>query len=276
MLYKFDKLFSVTFHHSYFAESHFNGIRVSPTKESQSLLNKYGLPYKTLSNGLQVYYETSFEGRERHRASLLKENITLQFRIDLADLSFYNYTGNIHDNPSDRVFWFSNLDENQQIRKDTDLLHAAEYVSEKDKKPLMNYKNLNSPPFGFIEIQFNEIQSELMLIRFSTLCTYWRYILTSEYLQKLEKPAIINKTTQKQFIGPEIFELPDGKKVKAFTSSEPIALTEKINKSFQLGDNYDPVAKHFETDLISVLPNPNINVASINNGDTIKISTIML
>lgn len=280
MTVKFEKVFSVYFEHKYFADNYFTGFAISPTEESVSLLKKYSLIFKHEKNSFTILFNTFFDGYSRNKASLLKENIALRFCIELIDPLFYQYTGNMPNNHGKRIFCFSNFDEKQQISKNSDLLHATEYVSESEAKLLTNFEMLpmlnSSHYFGYIDIRFNVHLAEIMYVRFLNRSTHWCYILIGEYFQQFEKMAIIDSTDQKLFTGPEKVELPDGREGIAFTSFEPIALTQQ-KKLFQLGDNYDQINKHFKTKLISMLPNPDlISISKIDDGNEHNISNIYI
>ncbi len=251
---RFEKLFKVHVEHKYFGDFRFNGCRIIPTEESESLFATYGLLYRSEPAGFIVYFETTFEGNNRDRESLLKEIITLQFSFQIIDPSFYQYTGNLPDKLVKRIFWFSNFDEKQQVLRQSNLLHVSEFVAETEVRPSPDSLNY----FGYIEIQFDVHLKEDLYIRFLNKSTYWRYLIVNKHLQKFEKLAILDQANQQLFSGPEIVELPDGTKAIAFTSAEPIALTQQSDKHFQLVENYDEMTNHFERKLIPRLPDPSL------------------
>ena len=227
MIPKFEKLFSVYFEHQYFTDNAFTGFAISPTEESASLFKKYGLIIKPEKNSFTLLFNTFFEGYSGDKVSLLKENITLRFCMDLLDPLFYQYTGNIPTDHGQRIFHFSNFDKKQQTSSNSNLLHATEYVSEREADLLTDFEILPTVNslhhFGYIDIRFNVQIAEKMYVRFSPRSTYWCYILISAYFQQFEELAIIDKDGQNLFAGPEKIDLPDGKEGIAFTSSEPIA-----------------------------------------------------
>lgn len=252
MDFNYEKLFTVHVEHMYFADFHFSGYKIFPTAATQTLFHQYDLILKLQPGGFLILFANSFEGSNRDRESVLKELITLQFTFQISDPSFYNYTGNLPDNIDKRIFWFSNLDEIQQDWRKSDLLHTFEFVSESEMKPSPHALNYT----GYIEIKFGVHIQEDLYIRFLNRSTYWRYIFIGENFQKFENLVILDKDNQQLFSGPEIVELPGGRKGIAFTSIEPIALTQRYNKYFQLVVNYDETTSHFENKLLSNLPVP--------------------
>jgi len=252
MVIKFEQLLKIHVEHKYFDGFPFSGYRLSPSKETQSLFLKYGLKVKSQSGSLLVYFENPFEGSNRDRASVLKEQITLQFHLEITDPSFYQYTGNLPHHLSKIIFWFSNFKEDQQVLSTSNLLHLSEFVSESDIKPSPDASHY----FGHIAIQFDVDLKEDFYIRFLNKSTHWRYIFVSDHLLDHEQLAVVDVNNQILFSEPEIVTFPNGLKGIAITSAEPIALLQHTNVHFRLVDHYDASTNHFEKEWISKLPDP--------------------
>lgn len=260
----YDKLFKIQVEHKYFAEDRFTGFKLIPTAENRALYLKYGLLLKQESDGFIVLFATHFEGETRDKASLLKEISALQFELQLTDHSFYGFTENLPSGPEKWVFWLSNYDEKQQARRTSNLLHTSEFVSESDLKP--SHKPLSYD--GYIDIQLGNNLQDVLYIRFLNKSTLWRYvIIVHEDLLQFEKLAVLDKANQKRFLGPEIVELPNGSKGFAFTSTEPIPLTQHPNTHFQLVGHYKDSTSTFEKVLIPQLPTP----SSVGGADISEI-----
>jgi hypothetical protein len=311
MVLKFETLFTIQVEHNYFSDNLFRGFKISPTDDSRQLMKRYGIIYRAVPGGFTILFESFFAGEERNREKLLAEELVFHFRMQLTDQLFYNYTASVPTDLSDKIFWFSNVDEKRKPKKNQKILHQDEFAGpaealllavlrkkqediliqagQADAKNMILFAWPGGPsfnelyfsrPFGFIEIQLNNLLEEKMNIRFSTMSTFWRYVLLSDYLQNWPDAAIIDNSSGKKLQGPEALTLPDGRTVKSFITEKPVELTQKRNTSFQLIEHYDPSNDQQSKDQ-NVLPNPDIsNVSKINFSGNIvikkNISNILL
>jgi hypothetical protein len=251
----YNKLFQVRVEHKYFSNLRFTGFNFFPTAETRSLFLKYGLLLKLQPDGFMVSYAGEFEGAMRNRAAVLMKGLRLQISCQLTDTSFYQYTGNLPDVSVKKTFRFSNFDEKKQAVRKSDLLHLSEFVAESEiRQPAGSNKD-----DGYIEIYLDDHLEEDLYIRFLNRSTYWRYIIVSEHLQQSGNLAIVDMENKKLFSGPESVTLPDGLKGITFIADEPIAISQKTSRHFQLVADYDETTKHFERVLIPQLPAPSLS-----------------
>lgn len=271
MMLKYDPLLAVYFRHKYFANDRFTRFQLTPSDASVKLMKRFGLVIKMLTDGFKMLYENPFSESGEGRQALLKENITLHFRIDLSDFLFYNYTGYMPEDTGNKIFFFTNQPKQQRLTHIPNLLHHYRFVTEKEivnmneaaweKGPKFSELYF-SKPFGHLELKLTEDLQESMYICFFCRFTFWRYLLASDYLQQRENLLVVNKTRKWKFIPEGFTVLPDGRKVQAFISKKAIAVTQAPNRSFQLGENYDAVNNRFQKEIMPVLPNPDTNVIS--------------
>jgi hypothetical protein len=258
------KLFEVHFEHKYFSDGRLNGVKILPSAETQSLFVRYELVLKPQADGFIVFFAETFEGVKRDREVVLNKIIKLQFTFQFADPSFYTYTGNIPDDTVNKIFRFSNFDEKRKIVKKSPLLHVADFVGETEiQQPRSNF-NSN----GYIDVYLHDQLDEDLFIRFMNRSTYWHYTIVSSYFQGVENMAIIDKTNQKIFSGPESVVLPNGSKGITFSAYDPHPLTERYDNSFRLVAGYDETTRQFERQLVARLPGPALqNITKLKHSD---------
>jgi hypothetical protein len=261
MSVRYEKLFEVHFEHQFFTDLRFTGFNLFPVPETRSLFLQYGLVLKLQAGSCIILFANPFEGSLRDRASVLKEGMILRFNFQVSDSSFYGYTGNLPDGFINRTFMFSNFDDKQQVIRKTNLLHLGDFVSESEMK--QSAKSFNGD--GCLEIHFDDDLQEDLYIRFLNRSMHWRYIIVSDHLQQSGNLAIVNMENKKLFSGPETVTLPDGSKAISFLAQEPIAITQKAGRHFQLVADYDETTKHFDRVLIAQLPAPSLSSGSKDN-----------
>lgn len=272
MNFKFDILFEVQFRHQYLENDLFHGITVVPEEETTLKMKRLGMVYKTQPGGFLIGYDSSFASQPRNRQELLKEVFTLSFRLNLVDLGLYNYTEHLPQHISGSIFHFTNYSIPGGEVIQGSLLHRDDYVSEKELDDRKEIKELYfSKPFGRISILLHPNLEKSFTIHFAAKATYWQYILQSEHLMNLQKPAIINKATKKIFLGPVPVKLSENKQGLAFVSEEPIVLTKMPNRKFHLVENYESGNERYKI-IMAVLPNPDINQISALFGDELNNS----
>ena len=270
---RFDHLFSVQFTHDY-TGGEYQAFSCSPVPETLRDLQRMGLVFKSRRDGFSVAYDTIFAGGKREKASLLKEELMFVLNITNTDSAFYTYTDGLNGDPGKipgrSLFCFTNEpSEGERPRKQ---LHEEAYVSQQDIVMLENYpETFFVKPFGQFRIRMHEEMADQFVVRFAAKSTHWRYLLVSEHLKELDSPAVINKDTGEVFIGPEMITLPDQRTAIAFRSAQPIILTSKPNRSFQLVANYDEATGRYRV-VKNVLPNPLPGaISSIGSNDHVKL-----
>ncbi|SJZ92511.1 hypothetical protein [Sediminibacterium ginsengisoli] len=254
---RFESLFSVQFAHDY-TGGEYHAFSFSPTPETSRDLQRMGLVFKARRDGFSVVYDTIFAGDKREKLALLKEDLVLVLNIANADPDFYIYTAGLDGDPGKipgrSLFCFTN--EAAAGESPRHQLHEQDFVSERDIITLEDYpETFFVKPFGQCRIRMHEELAGQFVVRFAAKSTYWRYLLVSEHLKELDSPAVINKDTGEVFAGPEIITLPDQRSAIAFRSVQPIILTSKPNRSFQLVANYDAATGRYRV-VKNLLPNP--------------------
>ena len=284
MDFKYEKLFTVSFRHNYYASNVYRKLRVVIPPDTAQILNNQGLICKIYEDRIIILFDAIFCNSKRTREDVLGTGLQLIFILNQDDPYFFNYTDVEGTNISAGLFIFQNYKTNTVEQRA--LLHNETFVSAKDfvilperntgtAYPLHKDKRESILPiekeiedhfyfskyFGKISITLEpELENELS-INFNRQSTFWRYILASAYLSRVPHPSIIHKATKEPFEGPFEIILPDKKKTIYFQSTQAIKLTETGNRSFQLVENYNqPNIK--QKIVIPVLSNPSINVIS--------------
>lgn len=254
MANQFDTLLTVSFAHDYFGGDGYAAFSVSPTQETVNDLLRLGLIYKSQPGGFRIVFDAHFQGSPRSREEVLKNANELVFNLLNNDPDFLVYTGHVAEGGdiSKSIFSFTNR-AGSGFRAS---LHETERVGVHDLVKLSDHpEKFFSKPFGQIRIALHEQLETGFVIRFGAQSTHWRYLLVSDYLKELVSPAVINKDTGEAFIGPEQVSLPGKGEAIAFYSENPVMLTAKPNKSFQLVEHYEAGTGRFRV-VKGVLPNP--------------------
>ena len=261
MNFKFEILFATEFRHQYFGDALCNGFTLTPSDRTRDIMKRNGLVCKTKNGGFFVGYDTGLGSGVRKREDVLLPELLLSFRLDLTDLSLYNYTDHLPENIFASIFHFRNF----TIPPIKDIVKPQEKESlpveianpsgmtpraSLTEDPMASEKDIDarsvfkeqyfSKPFGQVSILLHGGLEKNLMIKFAAKATYWQYILSSEYLLQLKKPAIINRSTQSAFMGPEPVTLPGNRPGIAFVSEEPILLSSAANREFFLVENYEP------------------------------------
>ncbi|MBS1530499.1 MAG: hypothetical protein JSU01_09340, partial [Bacteroidetes bacterium] len=132
-------------------------------------------------------------------------------------------------------------------------------------------------PFAKLDITIQPGLKTEYFIRFQAVETYWRYILVSDYLQELKKPAIIGGDNGAFFGEPSKVTLPDNRQVNAFVSNDKLSLAAGATKVFQLVENYDNGSSQYRV-VIRALPRPDVRYISKieQNTNPFKYSDILI
>ena len=212
----------------------------------------------------------AFAGRYRDQVPIQLGHARRQ-ALNLLDHGLYNYTDDLPSNIENTIYHFRNFSEvknkDEVTRTPRASLLAGDHVSEKDADNEPEFMNqFFAKPFGQLSILLHEKLDNNFTVAFAARSTYWRYILVSGYLQELNRPAIMNKSTQAIFDGPVPVKVHGNRVATAFVSKEPITLTSMANRSFSLLENYEEGNDRYRV-VISVLPNPDARVVSeVTNG----------
>lgn len=259
----FGTLFTVAFNHNYFAGKQLKKLRVVPFEKTLIECRKLGCLFKQYDDGFVILYDRKFVVDNRQREDVLKLNKTFRFCVFNEDPLFYNYTDGLAQYRMDgSLLYLTNLWSDKNSLR----LHKKEFVETGDiiNKKIRVVRGINTKPLGIISINFNRIKEENYFVHFNARSTVWRYILATDYLQALEKPAIINKDDNSVFLGPVEITLRNKKKVISFTSKSPIGLSERPNRNFQLVENFTEGNGKFKV-VLKQLPNPDINNFSVSD-----------
>lgn len=254
MKYAFKVLVNVEFNHNYFSSNIFQSLTVEPTAATQKLLLNNGLLYKAYPGGFRILYETNFNGTARSRESYLEDILHCSFKLNLNDKSFYNYTALDNSDISKNVFYFQNVLHGSDGLRPS--LHAEEFVSSNDLKPLNETpEQYFIKPFAILDLQLAPELPENYSLKFKAKETIWRYILLSDDLKSLDKPAVIDHAGTDLFNGPQVLQF-HGIEGIVFSSKKPISFAERSIQNFQLVENYDPDTGKYKV-LMRALPQAN-------------------
>jgi hypothetical protein len=268
---KYSILFRVNFRHSYFADGMLKCFSVKPTADTEKFLLSNGMLLKATQDGFMIAFESFNNGTAYTSEEILASNETLTFALSLNDPLFFNYTAIEATDIGTSVFYFHNHD---PVARSSSL-HASEYAGAEDIIPVKDLpQHFFNKPFALVEIQLNHLHTEEYLIRFKEKSTYWRYLLVSDHLRELHKPAVLNGSVV--FKGPVEIELPGKRMALAFESGIPVSIRQRSEKTFQLVESYDADSNKGKT-VIKALPHPDINIISkLNTQDRKEYSEIVI
>lgn len=217
--------------------------------------------FKAGNDGFTLLYETSSNGTKRSRQEILDGETSLRFHVTLTDSNFFNYTETGIETITETVFYFHNIGGDKNERSSTANLHEKDFVSKADVRSCEEIgERFFTKPFAVIDLCLLKDLSSQMYIYFREKQTYWRYILAGDYLQTLQKPAVISDVNT--FKGPQKLVLPDKKEALAFVSEAPIGLNQIPGKTFKLVENYEPEMKTYRI-VKRMLPTPDISSISL-------------
>ncbi len=247
-------LFQVNFRHAYFAGEIPDCFSVRPTADTDAFLLNQGMLFKSRRDGFAIAFESYNNGQQYTAADALAHDHKLTFVMGLSDPLFFNYTDVIGD-IANSVFLFRNNTTAGSL-----VLHASEYVGTED---LVKLEELGYPffrkPFALIELHLNTMRAGEYAVQFREKSTYWRYLLVSDHLRELQRPAVLNGSVV--FNGPVEIELPGNKRALAFESEQPLSISQRPGKNFQLVENYDAETNKGKA-VIKMLPHPDVNCIS--------------
>jgi hypothetical protein len=258
---EYDILTNVLYRHRYFSNQRLECLAVRPALSAETYLLNNGLILKSFKDGFALLYETSNNGQRHDKSEILDNTITLRFYLTLNDNSFYNYTDGQIDNLTETVYYFHNLNENEESMFAANRLHHDEFVSQSDVSFLASLGEItNNKTFAVIDIRLKEELPVEYFIYFKEIQTYWRYVLVSDYLQNLHQPAILGE--KEFFDGPNKIELPNKQDALCFISSEPISHIQIPLNRFKLVENYTKESSSYRV-VKRMLPSP--DPSSISN-----------
>ncbi len=278
MQVKYNILTNIVFQHKYFSHQQLECLTVLPSKTTERFMLNNGMIFKSFNNGFTLLYETDKNGLEKNKEVLLSDDLILRFYLFLTDANFYNYTESGFENITSSLYYFHNIIEKRKNPFSPSLLHQKEFVSESDILPLEEQEEQYfRKPFALIDIRLNNNLLSEYALSFKEKQTYWRYLLMSEHLKELQKPAILSN--QIIFNGPITKKLSNKREVICFESNKPISLNQVPINHFKLVENFENETSSFRV-VIKLLPTPDINnISSIEDSqekNKIKYSEIFI
>lgn len=272
---EYDILTQVRFNHRFFSNNKLECLTIKADANTEQLILKLGLIFKPFSDGFVILY-SSFNNDEKIDREKILDNTILRFQMTLNDSYFFNYTNGDIKNWASSFYYFEN-NINQQKTFSNQNLHKEEYVSDIDT---VNINEFDQPffkkPFGVIDIQLhNDLQANYY-INFKEKESYWRYIIMSDHLKKLQQPAIIGNS--EVFEGPTNVTLPNNQEALSFVSTIPISHKQIPNQYFKLVDHYENTSNTFKI-VMKALPVPDTkHISSLikNNNDPKLYSEIFI
>ena len=292
----FSSLVRVVFEHDYYGDRLFQWLTASPSPRTAMEMRKRDILFRQAQGGFSLF----FNQRET-RSQVLAAPFSLRFHLALNDPDFYNYTDLPAGVPlpadpplpsgatlpaagaalssgkiSQSVFLFYNMTGNPTSDNGMPLLHSGPVVACTDLCDAGQLiPGVFVKPFGILIIDLGPDLSECYGIRFSARSTHWSYILVSDYLRGLDRPAIIDTAGQETFTGPRPVVLPDNRDALSFTSRNPIALRFSDNKRFKLVEQFDPDPAKSRV-ILGALPLPGVSIISHALAESPYTSEILL
>lgn len=245
-------LFSVSLRHAFFGEGYPDCFRVIPAEETKSTLLKAGCIFRNTAAGFNVAYDVYRSGNARSREAVLAEVHDMIFFITASDPYLFNYTDALYRfSPDERIAYFTN-------RKDTPgILHYGPSVSGDDMvgRGLLRGISFPKQSVGFIRVKCNRPVSEQFEIKFGSRSSYWRYVLLSEHLASMAKPAILCRDGDYEFVRGNDITLPDNRTAKCFFSTKSVEMKAAHRHSIFLVEGYDGDTGRYKI-VLETLPSP--------------------
>lgn len=223
----FIKVFSVMMYHSFFDNSKCNCLHFIPTDKTQQLLTKFGFRINTISNGFDLFSNTSSLTALLDYISKTSSQDYFEFNIKSSNPNFILFTA-LPVNWLGQMM-YSSQDAKNQNSKGVILLNQTQQT--------------NTMPafFGNLKVYLEDIKQNLsnntpllFEINFDARATQWQYYVINKNAVSLNNPSISGKESV-AFNGPENVTLPTGEKALLFTSGTTnILLSEKPKYKFDL------------------------------------------
>ena len=252
MIAEYEILTQVEFRHRYFLNHKLECFSVKPDLKTDRFLSRSGLVFKPFNDGFKLFFN-SLNNQEKIIRNDILDDFVLRFHIELTDPCFFNYTdcGAIKCNTG---FYHFNNFTGKKERFSIKNLHNEEFVSVEDTVDESTFEEkFLIKPFGIIELQLRyDLQTEYVL-HFREIETYWRYIIMSDHLKKLQQPAIIGNS--EVFEGPTNVTLHNNQEAISFVSVSPISHKQRPDQYFKLVDHYKEEESTFNV-IINALPVP--------------------
>jgi len=230
-------LFRVNFFHSYYTNGKLTNVQLKPDLSTENIFKNYDLILRKEANGMAIFFAEQFADNTRTREQILADKLVLNFKLNLSDPNFFNYTDYMPAVIEENLFYFKypfSFTSNQ-----VGLMHSQACVTENDLK---NNSSLEQPyfskPFGHIEITTDEAIPADLKIQFYSPSLFWRYVIYQSHLLEFEGLAVASKNKSVFFNGPQSIVLPNGNPAIAFTSPTVIEYKEHPEMNWQLLEQY--------------------------------------
>lgn len=291
---RYELLTRITYKHAYFFDRKFDKIITAPDPATQTALDRHGLLFRAAADGFYLLFDTRHGGAVRERDSVLGEKVDLLFPLTLKDPDFYHYTDLERGDITRSFFYLSNVSpegkqrpaavpaempaDQEAAKEQTEpgLLHDQDIITEDDRIYFGKLpRHFSGKPFGWL---FLVLAPQLKLsyeARWPVRSVYWNYIVVSQHLRELNKPAIIDPATKQVFSGPKPILLPDSRSALSFVSEKPISFAAGEKKLFQLVENFEADSGKYKV-VLSALPRANPHVLSDGCGMGANYSEIFI
>lgn len=249
----FDLLTEINFRHGFFADNSLRNIRVLLPQQTATDIRRYDLIFRRMPDGFVLLFNNSDMDRRRQ---LLREQLTLEFDLQLSDPFFYNYTALPQTDIPGSILVFTNAEGYApgSLHKEA-FVAGSEVVAFAHQGAVISVR-----PFGRIILQLKPDLLNSYEISFAARATRWCYFLMSANLAALSEPAILDTSNKVRFTGPRAVTLPDGARASVFVSEETITLAQRPLHTFQLVDAGG--IGGLQRTVIPALPSPDIQTIS--------------
>lgn len=259
---RYELLVSVVYRHEFFPNRKFDKLSTEPTSSTREALTKNGLLFRCSPDGFRIFFDTRWAGGVRERETLLQEAQDLLFLLTLHDADFYHYTDLDPGDITRSFFYLSNESPGGGERVKPELLHEGDFVTENDRVYFSKLpQHFFGKPFGWLQLTLNAKLTEVYEARWPVRSVYWKYIVVSQHLKELNKPAIIDPVTKQVFAGPEPILLPDNRSALSFVSETPISFLTAEKQLFQLVENFEEESGRYKV-VLSALPHADPRILS--------------
>lgn len=241
-------LFSISVEHTFFADGVCKGLEFVPTPEASALLNRMGLLYRAVKNGIGVLYEDNRLDVLRSHIGDHEDGLTLEFQAFSRDPYFGQYTSPAA-NGADEIFVFDNRNADAGTPADAGAsggqtvvrLHDTEYVSEASFHQLEKNEYVPRPAF-IVKITVadrdcavsageNKVAARCYSLAFSARRTFWKYYFLGDMAKKDTFIADLDGSIEFERATGSIAADRDA---LTFVSRAPISMQEIPDHRFQL------------------------------------------
>ncbi|WP_299136733.1 hypothetical protein [uncultured Tenacibaculum sp.] len=254
----FQTIFNLEVTHTYYENNICKGLVYKPTKETQTIINKFFFKPRITDTGFGLYTDTkrSIAFFLNYLTEVTGET-SFHFEANTLNPQFYQIT-DLPINKIGVIIYKSNWV--IPSSKAAPIVLKSNFIPTKEANVVFKV----SIEFKDIISQFENNITPLYQIKFKARATQWNYLVMNRSRQNLGSLSIESKSNIK-FKGPVEVNLQNGEKAQRFTTDkELLKLTEIPKYSFDLISLTKKNGLDRTKIIFKGLPNPNPSVIEVN------------